>query len=109
MTGTTGARAEVPTGTVTVVARWTASPESIDRVLALAAELVPQSRAEPGCLGYEVFGVVDEPTALVLIETYRDRDAQAAHRDSPHFQEIVLRRIVPLLVDRRVETLTPLS
>ena len=105
--------------TVVIVARWTASQESIDEVLTLIGELVAQSRAEPGCLGYDVYRVVDEPSAraseatgngsVVLIETYRDADAQVAHRNSEHFQGLVLGRIVPLLVDRRVEQLTPLS
>jgi quinol monooxygenase YgiN len=105
--------------TVVVVASWTTSQESIDEVLALIGELVAQSRAEPGCLGYDVYQVVDEPSTgaseatgnrtVVLIETYCDADAQAAHRDSTHFQELVLGRIVPLLIDRRVELLTPLS
>lgn len=94
---------------VTVVARWTAAPESIDEVLALVEELVPQSRAEPGCVGYDAYRIADEPTSVVLIETYRDADSHTAHRDSAHFRDLVLRRIVPLLVDRRVEILTPLA
>ena len=92
---------------VVVVAHWHATAASIDAVLALLPELRAQSLAEPGCLGYEAFRGLDEPTTLVLIEHYRDDDAFDAHVSSPHYQEVVIGRIRPLLADRRVELLRP--
>ena len=43
----------------------------------------------------------------VLIERYRDDAALDAHVNSPHYQEIVVGRVRPLLTDRRVEVLRP--
>jgi quinol monooxygenase YgiN len=47
---------------IVVVAHWRTTRASLDTVLAHSAVLRPQSLAEPGCLGYEVFQSVDEPT-----------------------------------------------
>ena len=97
------------TDVVVVVARWQTTVNHIDEVRTLLADVVPPSRAEPGCLGYETFQVADEPATVVLIEHYRDAAAMDAHRNSAHFQDIVVGRILPLLTDRRVEILTPLN
>jgi quinol monooxygenase YgiN len=92
---------------VVVVAYWQTTEATIDTVLAHVAALGPQSLAEPGCLGYQVFRSVDEPTNLVVIEHYRDDTALEEHLNSPHYQELVVGRIRPLLADRRVEFLRP--
>lgn len=92
---------------IVVVAHWRTTQAALDTVLAHIAALRPQSLAEPGCLGYEVFQSVDEPTNLVLIERYRDRTALEAHLSSPHYQEQVVGHIRPELTDRQVEFLRP--
>ncbi|AQT81024.1 hypothetical protein B1R94_19825 [Mycolicibacterium litorale] len=69
-----------------VVARWRVAEEQLDAVLALVAQLSMRSRAEPGCLGYDVMQGIDEPTTLVLVERYADRAALDAHLNSEHYQ-----------------------
>lgn len=93
--------------TVVVIARWHAREAALGEVLAHLAELRPQSLSEPGCLGYDIFQSRDDPAVIVLIETYRDDAALTAHRESDHFGELVLGRVLPLLVDRQVEILHP--
>ncbi|HET6736372.1 putative quinol monooxygenase [Mycobacterium sp.] len=92
---------------VVVVARWQTTESSLGTVLAHIAALRPQSLAEPGCLGYEAFQGLDQPTTVVLIEHYRDGAALDTHRSSSHYKELVVGRILPLLTDRRVELLQP--
>jgi quinol monooxygenase YgiN len=43
------------------------------------------------------------PAQVVLLERYASREAFAAHRETAHFQDLVLGRIVPLLSGRTVE------
>ena len=88
---------------VQVIARYTLAPGNEDEVLALLPRLAEASRAEPGNLAYEVFRSVDDPRSVVLLERYASREAFAAHRESPHFNEIALGQIVPLLESRVVE------
>lgn len=44
-------------------------------------------REPGGCLRFDVHQERDDPTLFLLIEVYRDEEAFAAHRSSPHFQE----------------------
>lgn len=41
---------------------------------------------EPGCLQYDLFKVKDQPQLIVVLEAYRDDQALAEHRSSPHYQ-----------------------
>jgi quinol monooxygenase YgiN len=92
-------------GQITVVARWQPTTGFLGDVLSILAELRPKSLAEPGCLGYEVYQGVDAPESLLLLERYRDEAALDAHRQSEHYQALVVGRVLPLLADRRVEFL----
>lgn len=94
---------------VVVVAHWQTTAESLDIVLGNLAELRPQALSEAGCLGYEAFQSVDDPTTIVLIERYRDDAALDEHVNSAHYQDLVVGRIRPLLTDRRVERFRPLA
>ena len=91
---------------IVIVAHWQTTTEDLDTVLALVAELAPRSKAEPGCLGYEVLQALDdEPNHLVLIERYADRAALDSHLGSTHYQELVVGGIRPLLTGRQVTAL----
>jgi quinol monooxygenase YgiN len=99
--------ADARTGQIVVIARWSPAPGSRDTIRAALADLVGASRAEPGCLGYQIYrpdgtGEGD----IVLVERYADRAALDAHRDSAHFRSLVLERIVPLLADRHAVVTT---
>lgn len=90
---------------ITVIARWQPHDGALGEVLALLAELRPQSLAEPGCLGYEVYRGVDAPHQLLLVERYADQAAIEAHRQTAHYQTLVVQRALPLLANRQVELL----
>jgi quinol monooxygenase YgiN len=94
-----------PLNSVVVIAHWQTTDADLDTVLKHVAALRPLSLAEPGCVGYQAFQNVDEPTALVIVERYRDEEAQQAHLNSPHYQEHVVEHIRPLLTARQVEIL----
>jgi (4S)-4-hydroxy-5-phosphonooxypentane-2,3-dione isomerase len=53
----------------------------------LAATLVnaKASLGEPGVLRFDVLADEADPEHVVLAEVYRDADAQAAHRLTPHY------------------------
>lgn len=92
-------------GVITVVARWQPLDGKLGEVLAALAAMRPQTLAEPGCLGYEVYRGVDGPYQLLLLEHYRDQAALEAHRQSEHYQSLVIGRALPLLAERQVELL----
>lgn len=91
--------------TITVVARWQPLPEAYDEVVQIVGLLRPQSLAEAGCLGYEVFESMAEPRTVLILEHYRDAQALDAHKLSKHYQALVAGRALPLLAERKVEVL----
>ena len=87
-----------------VIARYTISAGHEDEVLALLPRLVEATRAEPGNLAFTAYRQLDDDRQVVLLERYASAAAFAAHRGSPHFADLVLGRIVPLLDGRVVES-----
>ena len=55
-------------------------PESIDAVLAALPEHIRLTRAEPGCLRFEVTQSADNPTRFLVSEIFADEDAFDAHQ-----------------------------
>jgi (4S)-4-hydroxy-5-phosphonooxypentane-2,3-dione isomerase len=51
----------------------------------MAANAEASVRDEPGCLRFDVSSVEGDENRFVLYELYRDADAFAAHKTSPHF------------------------
>lgn len=92
-------------GPITAVARWQPAPDTLDELLSIIAELRLKSLAEAGCLSYEVFQTLDTPPGILLLERYRDEAALDEHRRSAHYQALVVKRVLPLLAERRVDFL----
>ena len=72
-----------------VVATITAQPGQEATVRAALERVVPHSRAEAGCLRYDLHGDVADPARFVMLEAWKDAAALAEHEATPHFQELV--------------------
>jgi (4S)-4-hydroxy-5-phosphonooxypentane-2,3-dione isomerase len=44
-----------------------------------------KSRLEPGMVRFDVLRQQQDPTRFALVEVYRDQDAVAAHKTTPHY------------------------
>ena len=86
-----------------VIARYTISAGKEDEVLALLPTLTEATRTEPGNISFVAYRQLDDDRKIVLLERYASREAFAAHRETPHFERIVLGQLVPLLDSRVVE------
>src|ERR1700754_2936373 len=87
---------------ITVFAKWRVKEGQLDAVLNLLTEVVKKSTGEEGNLFYKVHQSNSDVNTLILFEGYKDEAALAAHRDSEHFQTVVVGKIVPLLEEREV-------
>ena len=83
-----------------VAVTWIAKEGQEDRVRAVLDELAPLVRAEPGCLMYIVHTTPEDPRTFFLYEQYVDDQAFQAHRESEHFQDLVVGEAMPLLESR---------
>ena len=60
-----------------------ARPDTLDDVLTVSLEHVRRSRTEPGCLLHSVHQNVEDPSVVVFLEHWEDRDALSAHFAQP--------------------------
>jgi quinol monooxygenase YgiN len=74
---------------VKVVAKNFPKEDKLDQVIELCKELVDATRKEEGCIKYELFQDVNEPTVLTFIEEWFDVDALNKHMESEHFTRII--------------------
>ena len=74
---------------VKIMAILTARPGKAAALKALLDGMVPHCRAEPGNLRWDIWQDQTNAERFVLDELYRDNDAVAAHRASPHFRNYV--------------------
>lgn len=72
--------------TVYVIARVQAKAAHRAEVEAELRRMVAATRAEPGCLRYDLFADPDGGAGFSLFEAYTDAAALEAHRDSAHYQ-----------------------
>jgi (4S)-4-hydroxy-5-phosphonooxypentane-2,3-dione isomerase len=78
-------------------------PEHLDDFQRATIENASHSVQEPGCLRFDVVQQADVPTLFVLVEIYRDPQALAAHRETPHYQAWV-DRVTDMLAEPRTRT-----
>ena len=81
----------MPPARLQVVAHITARRESVDEVRAVLERLVPPTRAEAGCLRYELFQNQADPTDFTFVEEWAGDDALDAHLRTPHVSAALAR------------------
>lgn len=89
-------------------AKWRVKEGQLVAVLDLLADLTAKSTAEEGNLLYQIHQSISDANTLILFEGYADESALAAHRNSEHFQTLVIGKIIPLLEDREIVVATRL-
>ena len=89
---------------IVLIATYHAQPGKGDVITPLLVQLAERSRAEPECELYLVNRSTTDPDTFVLYEQYRDNAAIAAHRETPHFQELAVGQIIPMLQQRVFDT-----
>ncbi len=82
--------------TVHIVAHVVARDGEEGQVREELEKLIVPTRAEPGCLRYELFVNKENPSDFVFMEEYRSDDAFQAHMDSKHVAAAIA-SAVPLL------------
>jgi len=90
---------------IVLVARYHVRPGHRAEVLAALEPMAAAVAAsEPGCRLYHVARSLDDDDLVLLYEHYVDEEALQAHRETPHFADIVEARVMPLLESRERET-----
>ena len=90
---------------VKTIAILTAQPGKIKALTNLLHGMIPQCRAEPGNLAWNVWRDQADPAKFVLDEMYSNEAAVTAHRKTPHYKDYSSKIIG--LADRTVLVLAP--
>jgi quinol monooxygenase YgiN len=93
----------------TLVVAWIAKLGEEAEVERILQTMIPHTRAEPGCLRYEVLRSIEDPRRFLLIESYKDDAALQAHADSDHFKRYVLGDALAILESRERVSYEPLG
>ena len=90
--------------TIVLVARFEAKagfgPKVRKALLRMGEEV---KKNEPGCLSYVVHRSLEHDGVFLLYETYKNKDALAAHRETPFFKDLIEGQVVPHLAVRQRE------
>ena len=72
---------------LTIVASITAKPDRIDLVKAELMKLIEPTRAESGCLQYDLHQDHEHPAHFLFFENWSSREQWQAHMANQHLQD----------------------
>jgi quinol monooxygenase YgiN len=72
-----------------MVVHFKVKRDQVEAVLAGAKKAVPASRAEKGCMAYDVQQNLEDPAEFFVLETWRDAKALQFHAGTDHFAEFI--------------------
>ena len=93
----------------TILATVEAKPEVAHEVEAALKKMIKPTRAEAGCVRYELFRSKEKTGTFHLLETYADDEALGKHRALPHFAEVVANLADKLASDLQIQNLSTLD
>lgn len=65
-------------------------PSMLDEFLeVIKYDAVRSENDEPGCVRFDILRDNDDPLTFYFYEVYKDKKAQLAHRETPHFAKWV--------------------
>ena len=72
--------------TITKRVTFIAKPDGIDKMKELLKAMVNPSKAEDGCIFYEIFQYKNKPEKFMAYESWRDEAALDGHKASAHYE-----------------------
>ena len=70
---------------ITKKVTFIAKEEHIKQLKTLLEAMVLPSRAEIGCLKYDIYQIEDDPKCFIVIESWEDVAALEGHKHSKHY------------------------
>ncbi|MDO9265633.1 MAG: putative quinol monooxygenase [Sulfurimonas sp.] len=72
--------------TITKKVTFIAKKDGVEKMKELLSAMVEPSKAEDGCIFYDIFQCKDRPEKFFAVETWRDEAALDGHRSSEHYK-----------------------
>lgn len=74
---------------LTLIPFFKIKADEIDAVRRAHLGVIESTRAEAGCIDYDLYQSLDDPSVLFFYENWTDADALAAHASTPNFYRVV--------------------
>ncbi|SDJ78119.1 putative quinol monooxygenase [Aliiruegeria lutimaris] len=71
---------------LTIIADIKANPDKVDLVKAALLKLIEPTRAEEGCINYDLHQDNDDPAHFFFYENWETRDLWLSHMNSDHLK-----------------------
>ena len=94
---------------LTVIAHLVAKPGKVDETKQFLLSLVGKTRAEPGCVNYDLHQDDDNPAEFTFYENWSDRGEWDKHMETPHIKEVIARAPDLFAADIQVRLMTMIS
>jgi quinol monooxygenase YgiN len=73
---------------IRVIAEIVARSENVASVRTVLKNMLVPTRAEKGCIAYDLHEVLGDPHQFVFFEIWKSKAALEAHTRTPHFREL---------------------
>ncbi len=71
---------------ITKKVTFIANAKHIKEMKNLLKTMIEASKAEDGCLLYDIFQLVNEPQKFIVIESWQDKKSLDGHKQSAHYK-----------------------
>jgi quinol monooxygenase YgiN len=71
--------------TITKKVTFIAKKDGVEKMKELLSAMVAPSKAEDGCIFYEIFQCKERPEKFFAVETWRDEAALEGHKTTAHY------------------------
>ena len=88
---------------------YTFPPDKVEEASHILRSLRDASRAEPGCITFDVSRGIEDTNAFVLYEEWRDQAALDEHYKTAHFEKFGINGIRVLATNRVAHRCRPLD
>lgn len=72
---------------ITILANIKTKPDTVDLVKTELLKLIPMTRAEEGCINYDLHQDNDNPTHFVFYENWESRELWQQHMKNQHLED----------------------
>jgi len=94
---------------LTVIAHLVAKPGKIEDTKAFLMSLVDKTRAEAGCVNYDLHQDDDNPAEFTFYENWTNRAEWDKHMEMPYLQEFAARKAELFAVEPHIRLMTMIS
>ena len=86
-----------------ITGEFQAKPECVEEIKAMAAELIPLSQGEAGCISYAFYEDQSQAGRFLFFERWQSRDGISEHFEKSYFKEFVRRFPAMIIGEAAIE------